>query len=83
MKQKVQEELKRLGKENICLVKMPTDWCAPIVTFLKNNSKVRLCVDFTKLNEGVKREKCSLPFVDQLYAELDGAQVYGKLDFKI
>ena len=55
MKQKVQEELKCLEKENIIRpVKMPTDWCAPIVTVLKNNGKVRLCVDFTKLNESVK-----------------------------
>ena len=35
---------------------MPTDWCAPIVTVLKYNGKVRLCVDFTKLKEGVKWE---------------------------
>ena len=57
MKQKVQEELKRLEKENIFRpVKMPTDWCLPIVAVLKNNGKVRLFVDFPKLNEGVKRE---------------------------
>ena len=58
MKQNVQQELKRLEKENIIRpVKMHTDWCAPIVAVLKNNGKVRLCVDFTKLQERVKREK--------------------------
>ena len=31
---------------------MPMDWCAPIVAVLKNNGKVRLCVNF-KLNESV------------------------------
>ena len=42
MKQKVQEELKRLEKENIIRpMKIPTDWCAPIVAALKNNGKVR------------------------------------------
>ena len=66
MKQKVQEEQKRLEKENIIRpVKMLTDWCGTIAV-LKNNGKVRLCVDFTKLNENVKREKCSLLSVDQL-----------------
>ena len=81
MKQKAQEELKRLEKENIIHpVKMPTDWCAPIVAVLKNNGKFRLCVDFTKLNESVKREKFPLPSVDQLLAELDGAQVFSKLN---
>ena len=44
MKQKVQEKLKRLEKENIIHpVKMPTDWCAPILAVWKNNGKVRLC----------------------------------------
>ena len=76
MKQKVQVELKLLEKENI----IRSDWCAPIVAVLKNNGKVRLCVDFTKLNESVKREKFPLPSVDQLFAELDGTQVFTKLD---
>ena len=47
---------------------------------MKNNGKVRLYVDFTKLNEGVKREKFQLPSVDQLLTEVDGAQVFNKLD---
>ena len=38
-------------------MKMPTDWCVPIVAVLKNNGKDRLCVDFTKLNKGLKTEK--------------------------
>ena len=49
LKQKVQEELKHLEKENIIrLMKMPTDWCAPIVAFFKNNDKFRFCVDQTQ-----------------------------------
>ena len=81
MKQKVQEELKRLEKENIIRpVKMPANWCAPILAVLKNNGKVRLCVDFTKLNESVKRKNVPLSSVDQLLAELNGTQVFGKLD---
>ena len=81
MKQKVQEELKCLEKENIIHpVKIPTDWCVPIVAVLKNNDKVRLCVDFTKFNESVKREKFLLPSVDQLLAGLDSVQVFSKLD---
>ena len=51
-----------------------------MVAVLKNNGKVTLCVDFTKLNEGIKREKFPLLSIDQLLAELDGAQVFSKLD---
>ena len=42
--------------------------------------KLDFVVNFTKLNEGVKREKFSLPSVDQLSAGLDRAQVFNKLD---
>ena len=57
MKQKLQEKLKRLEKENIIRpVKMPTDWCALIVAVLKDNGKVRLCIDFTKPSKGVRRK---------------------------
>lgn len=59
---------------------MPTDWCAPIVAVLKKDDRVGLCVDFTKLNESVKRENFPLPSSDQLLAELDGAKIFRKLD---
>ena len=59
-------------------MKIPTDWCAPVVAVLKNN--VGFCVDFTQLNNGVKRENISQPSVDQLLAERDGVQVFSKLD---
>ncbi|GAB1602716.1 uncharacterized protein K02A2.6-like, partial [Argonauta hians] len=81
MKKKVEEEIKRLVKEKIIRpVKTPTDWCAPIVAVPKKDGKVRLCVDFSKLNESVKRENFPLPSTDQLLAELDGATVFTKLD---
>ena len=54
---------------------MDTDWCALIVAVLKNNEKVTLCVEFTKLSQSVKREKFPLPSIDQLLAE----QIFTKL----
>ena len=36
-------------------VTKPTEWCAPIVTPPKPNGGVRVCQDFRKLNEFVKR----------------------------
>ena len=59
---------------------MPMDWYAPILAVLKNNGKVRLCINSTKVNESLKREKFPLHSVEQLLAELNGAQVFGKLD---
>ena len=81
MKGKVQEELKKLEEQDIIRpVETPTDWCAPIVAVPKPNGNVRLCIDFTKLNESVRRETFPLPTTDQLLAQLDGATVFIKLD---
>ena len=46
----------------------------------KSNGKVRICVDFTKLNENVCRELHMLPTVDETLSKLSGAKVFSKLD---
>ena len=43
-------------------------------------AKVRICIDLTKLNEGVRRENFPLPCTDQLLAPLSGVTVFSKLD---
>ncbi|KAK7106488.1 hypothetical protein V1264_017738 [Littorina saxatilis] len=81
LKGKVKAELEKLDKQEVIRpVTQSTDWCAPIVTVPKNNGKVRLCVDLTKLNESVRRENFPLPSTDQLLAQLSGAKVFSKLD---
>ena len=79
--QPVKEELEwmeRLGV--IARVEQPTDWCAGMVVVPKPNGKVRICVDLTKLNESVRRERHPLPSVYQVLAQLSGATVFSKLD---
>lgn len=62
-------------------VKEPTEWCAGIVGMPKKNSqRLRLCVDYTGLNQYVCREKYVLPSVDQSLGMLAGARVFSKLD---
>ena len=41
---------------------------------------MRICVDLTKLDESVMREKHDLPSVDQTLGRLAGAKVFTKLD---
>ena len=41
---------------------------------------MRICVDLTKLNESVMREKHDLPSVDQTLGRLAGAKMFTKLD---
>ena len=78
---KVQEELERMEKLGVIeKVEDPTEWCAGMVVVPKAGGRVRICVDLTKLNESVCRERHLLPAVDQTLAQLAGAKVFTKLD---
>lgn len=41
---------------------------------------MRICVDLTRLNQYVKRERHILPLVDQVLAQVGDAKVFSKLD---
>ena len=62
---KVKEELQRMERLGVITkIEEPTDWCAGMVVVPKQNGKVRICVDLTKLNESVRRERHILPSVE-------------------
>ena len=78
---KVKMELSRMEDLGvICRVEEPTDWCAGIVVVPKKSGAVRICVDLTKLNESVCREKFILPSVEEILGMLAGAKIFSKLD---
>lgn len=78
---KVKAELERMEHMGvIARVDEPTEWCAGMVVVPKHNDTVRICVDLTKLNNNVHRERHILPSVDQILAQLSGAKVFSKLD---
>lgn len=51
-----------------------------MVVVPKQNGKVRICVDLTRLNESVCRERHILPSVQQTLAQIGGAKHFTKLD---
>ena len=62
---KVKAELERMEKLGvISKVTTPTEWCAGMVVVPKPNGMVRICVDLTKLNKSVCRERHILPSVE-------------------
>lgn len=77
----VEEELKRMQSLGIIQeVKEATDWCAPMVPVSKKNKKPRICVDLTKLNKTVKRERLILPTLEDIAPKLSGATVFSTVD---
>ena len=80
---KVKKELEAMEKMGIITrVNQPTDWCSGMVVVPKSNGKVRICVDMTKLNENVRRERHVLTSVEHTLAQLGDARMFSKLDAK-
>ena len=70
--------MERMGV--ITRIDEPTEWCVGMVVIPKPSGKVRICVDLTKLNKSVCRERHILPSVEQTLAQIGGAKHFTKLD---
>ena len=73
-REKLQKEIDLLlGQGIIAPVTEPTEWCAPIVVTPKKNSDgIHMCVDLSKLNKFVRRER--YPSITPAEAVADIAQ---------
>jgi hypothetical protein len=65
-----------------------TTWSSPIVVVLKKNGKLRIYIDFRKLNVATKKDPYPLPFTDEVlnivarydaYSFLDGYSKYHQI----
>ena len=73
----VKKELTRMEQLGVIdKIEEPTEWCAGLVVVPKQNGKVRICVDLTKLNENVCHERHPLSTVEQVLAQLSGATFF-------
>ena len=85
-REKLHQELDSLQQQDIiALVTQPTEWCVPIVvTPKKGTDDIRLCVDLSKLNRYVRRERYQSPTPAEAVADIvaSEAQVFTVLDAK-
>ena len=85
-REKLQQELDSLQQQDIIApVAQPTEWCAPIVVAPKKGTDdIRLCVDLSKLNRYVCRERYQSPTPAEAVADIvaSEAQVFTVLDAK-
>ena len=80
LRKKVENELDRLEKENVIQKVEHSDWPTPIVVVPKTNG-VRLCGDFkVTINPNVIPEHYPLPNVEDMFASLNGGNVFSKID---
>ena len=60
------------------------DWLASyhagVLCFEKNDGSMRLCIDYRELNNVTIKNKYPLPCIDDLFDQLQGTQVFSKID---
>jgi hypothetical protein len=55
-------------------------WLAPIVIVPKKNGKLKICIDFEKLNAATKKDPYPLPFTNEVLSIVLGYEAYFFLD---
>jgi hypothetical protein len=51
-------------------------WLSPIIVVPKKNEKLKICVNFKKLNVATKKDPCILFFTNEVYTFLNGYSKY-------
>lgn len=57
-------------------------WGAPVLFVKKKDGTMRLCIDYRELNKLTIKNKYPLPRIDDLFDQLQGAQVFSKIDLR-
>ena len=78
----VEQEVTRMEQLGVIQkVDQPTKWCHPIVVVPKPSGEIRICIDLTKLNNGIEREIYQLESVEEAIAKLGDECIFmSKLD---
>ena len=77
---KVKEEIDKLLKVGFIRPVKKSTWLSPIVVVPKKNGKIRVCVDYRKLNAATVTDAFPLPFTDGILDAVAGHEVYSFLD---
>ncbi|CAC5417698.1 unnamed protein product [Mytilus coruscus] len=83
VRKQVEAELERLERLDIIeRVHGPTPWVSPIVVAPKPRSpgEIRIGVDMRLPNQAIQRERHITPTIDDLIVDLNGANVFSKMD---
>ena len=57
-------------------------WGAPILFVKKKDGSLRLCIDYCELNKVTIKNRYSLPRIDDLFDQLQGASHFSKIDLR-
>ena len=79
LKEELRKVVQRLLDRGI-IRESASNYASPLVLVRKKSGELRMCVDYRKLNEATKKDNYPIPRIDELIAELSGAEVFTTLD---
>ena len=85
LREKAQAKISELLELDIIeKVAGPVKWVSPFVVVPKDNhNDVRVCVDMSRANVAIIRERHPIPTVKELMLDINGASVFSGADFKL
>lgn len=80
---KIEEKLNSLLMSDIIeRVEEYSQWVSPLVTIVKDNGDLRLCVDMRRANQAIHRESHLMPTFEDFLPRLKKARIFSRLDVK-
>ena len=81
IRSKVKDELERMERlEVIERIQEPTDWVNSMVTVIKPNGKLRICIDPRDLNKAIRREYYPMRTIEEISTRMPNAKYFSVLD---
>ena len=81
-KEQVLEEIRKMDNEKIWEPVQRSEWVHGLVTVPKEGGGVRITTDLSPLNPHILPELHPIPSIKELLGDLQGAQVFSKMDFR-
>ena len=83
LKDKLRDKLEKMERQGVIRkVTHHTDWCSSLVTSVKKDGLLRLCLDPKRLNQSLKRCPHKIPTLEELNPAFAKAKFFSKLDAK-
>lgn len=78
-KEEISKQIKELMEKGI-IRRSYSPWSSPVVMVKKKNGKWRMCTNFMKVNEVIKKDNYPLPRIDELLGSFEGKKFFSGID---
>ncbi len=76
----IKQDINKLLAARIIQSVEEATWLSPIVVVPKKNGKLKMCIDFRKLNVAINKDSYPLPFTYEVLNTIVGYEAYSFLD---